>query len=630
MQSAAGTTEQQRQNMAVRLFTLAHLLLEGWQTNALRLFIVHYAFVFLRALAIAPIVAGLGNILIGLSGNAVLADYEIASFFTSPLGLLGAFVFAILATALGLLELVTLLVALDRPERPWTASRNALFVTLGMLPRLAVFAYKLIKRLAMAALPGLLIILATIAYSLQTYDINYYLQEKPPEFWLAALIIAVGAVILGALLLLAVLTWGLSLPLVALRDHPIASVFARARFLSRGLRSVFAGAAILWLLLYAVINACFLLLLEAAGSYAISWANGEAMTLEFLLGSLVAILVVGNTLITAVLTGSLAILLKAALFLADGKGHDFHETTEAKPFRNKWSDRITPLRLASAICLLTLISVVSGAYWVSADLPQKDVLIIAHRGASLEAPENTIAAIEKAISDGSDWVEIDVQQAADGTLVLSHDSDFMRLSQNPTRIWDMTLEELRGIDVGAWFNSAFAGETIATLGEALSAAKGRATLLIELKFYPNSLREDMEADVYRAVFEAGMEDQIAVMSLDRASLQKMHKIAPDWNIGLLTATSIGNFSELQGNFVAISAASASLNVIRRLQETEKQVFVWTVNNPSTMLRYVTMGVDGIITDDPALARKTLEEYKQMNQFERLLLHTSVLYNLSLN
>ena len=616
--------------MAVRLVTLMHLLLKGWQANVLRLLIVHYAFVFFRAIAITPIVAALGNILISLSGNAVLADYEIAAFFTSPLGLLGAFIFAIIATSLNLLELVTLLVALDRSERPWTASRNALFVTIAMLPRLAVFAYKLVKRLALASVPGLFIILITLAYFLRTYDINYYLQEKPPEFWLAALLILIGAITMGGLLLVAILTWGLSLPLVVLRNHPVTSVFARARFLSHELRSVFAGAAILWLFLYVIIHASFLLFLETLGSYAISFANGKPVTLEFLLGSLIALLVLGNTLITAALTGSLAILLKAALYIADGEGHHFHEIPEDKPFKTKWSDQLTPVRLASMTFLLTLASVVTGTYWVSSDLPQKEVAVIAHRGASALAPENTFPAIHRAIEDGADWIEVDIQQTADGSLVLLHDSDFMRLSQNPAHIWNTTLEELQGIDVGSWFHSEFSGESVATLRDVLNVVKNKAKLLIELKFYPDSLRENIEEEVYRIVSEVGMEQQVAVMSLDRDALRKIHKIAPDWKIGLLTATSIGNFSELKGDFVAVSTTSASLSFVRRLQETGKQVFVWTVNKPSTMLRYVTMGVDGIITDDLALARKTLEEYKQMNQFERLLLHTSVLYNLSFN
>ncbi len=124
-----------------------------------------------------------------------------------------------------------------------------------------------------------------------------------------------------------------------------------------------------------------------------------------------------------------------------------------------------------------------------------------------------------------------------------------------------------------------------------------------------------------------MKNEIIITSSERSALARMRQTEPYWKIGLLTATSIGNFFRLKGNFIAVSS---SLNFIRRTQEIGKQIFVRAINNSSATLCYISMSVDGIITDDPALARNTMEEYKEMNQFERLLLNTSVLYNLSLN
>lgn len=523
-----------------------------------------------------------------------------------------------------------MLAVLDRQESAFPAARYALFSTLSMFPRLGMFTWRLTQRLVMAMVPGLAIIALSVLIFLQEHDINYYLQFQPVEFWMAAFFIGIGVALVIVMPLYAILVWGLSLPLVVLRDHPVGSAFARARFLSRGLRPVFAGAVSLWLLIDIAIHALFLISLELVGSYAISFGESSPETLAAILGSLVVLLFVGNTLISGVMSGTMALLFKAALFVADGKGHTFSEVPHTPKLESKWANPLTPLRLAALIGVVGTIVVLTGTYWVSADLPQKDVLIIAHRGASSHAPENTIAAIERALEDKADWIEVDVQETADGSVVIAHDSDFMRLISNPASPWDLTLEEIQSLDVGGWFDMEFQGERVPTLREALELVKGKATLLIEFKYYPRSRNENLENEVARIVTEANMENDIAIMSLDRPALTRMRKIEPNWNIGLLTATSIGNFSELKGNFVAVSSASASLNFIRRTQETDKQVFVWTVNNPSTMLRYISMGVDGIITDDPALARKTLEEYKEMNQFERLLLHTSVLYNLSLN
>lgn len=615
--------------MAARLHTLWQLLMRGWKANAFRLFLVHYAFVFIGAVAITPVVAGLGNFLIGLSGNAVLADYEIASFFLSPIGLFGAFCFVVVVIAMALLEQVALLAVLDRPEHALPAARNALFSTLGMFPRLGMFAWRLTQRLLIAMVPGLAIIALSLLFFLQEHDINYYLQYQPVEFWFAALFIGIGLALAIVMPLYAILVWGLTLPLVVLRGHPVRSVFPRARFLSRGLRHVFAGVVSIWLLVNVVIHAGFLIFLELLGSYVISFTEQSPTALAAILGSLVVLLLVGNTLISGLMSGSMALTFKAALYLADGKGHTFSEVAHTPKLETKWTSPLTPVRLGLLITLAASIVVTTGTYWVSTDLPQREVLIIAHRGASAHAPENTIAALERAIKDGTDWIEVDVQEAADGTIVIAHDSDFMRLASKPVRLWDLTLDEIKGIDVGSWFATEFRGEQVPTLREALETVKGKATLLIELKFYPRSLNKNLEQEVTRIVTEEGMEKDIAIMSLERSALTKMRELEPTWNTGLLTATSIGNFSELEGNFVAVSTTSASLSFIRRTQETGKKVFVWTVNNPSTMFRYISMGIDGIITDDPALARNTLEEYKEMNQFERLLLHTSVLYNLSL-
>jgi glycerophosphoryl diester phosphodiesterase len=98
------------------------------------------------------------------------------------------------------------------------------------------------------------------------------------------------------------------------------------------------------------------------------------------------------------------------------------------------------------------------------------VLVIAHRGAAATAPENTIAAIKRGIADGADWLEIDVQETADGTVVVMHDRDFMRQAGAPLPVHAATAQDLAQLDIGAWFGPDFAGEQVATLDEALAVA----------------------------------------------------------------------------------------------------------------------------------------------------------------
>ena len=138
--------------------------------------------------------------------------------------------------------------------------------------------------------------------------------------------------------------------------------------------------------------------------------------------------------------------------------------------------------------------------------------IIAHRGAAGLRPENTMSAVVKAIEDGADWIEIDVQETADGEVVVAHDSDFMKSAGVDLKVWNVTMADLARIDIGSSFDPAYSAERTPTLRDVLLAARGRSKVMIELKYYGHNV--DLEDRVARIVEETGMTDQIAVMSLE--------------------------------------------------------------------------------------------------------------------
>ena len=99
--------------------------------------------------------------------------------------------------------------------------------------------------------------------------------------------------------------------------------------------------------------------------------------------------------------------------------------------------------------------------------------IIAH-GAPASAPENTLAAVRQAVAEQADWVEVDVQETADGEVVVFHDSDFKKLAGQDLKIWNATRADLQQIDIGGWFDPAFRGERVPTLAEVLAFCRGRS------------------------------------------------------------------------------------------------------------------------------------------------------------
>jgi glycerophosphoryl diester phosphodiesterase len=254
---------------------------------------------------------------------------------------------------------------------------------------------------------------------------------------------------------------------------------------------------------------------------------------------------------------------------------------------------------------------------LSLNVPVGDSIeITAHRGSSGLAPENTMAAVEQAIVDGADWVEIDVQETADGIVVVHHDSDFRKIAGSRLRIWEATYEELRSLDIGSWFAPEFSGERLPTLEDVLLASKDRIRVNIELKHYGRARR--LEEAVIEVVEKTGMESQIAIMSLKRESIQRARALRPEWTVGFLSAAAIGNLTRIDADFLAVNSGLATRSLIRAAHRRGQEVHVWTINDPAAMSALIGRGVDNLITDFPAVARSVLAQRAEMTTIERLL------------
>ncbi len=249
-----------------------------------------------------------------------------------------------------------------------------------------------------------------------------------------------------------------------------------------------------------------------------------------------------------------------------------------------------------------------------------EVIAIGHRGAAGRAPENTLAAVDAAIEDGADLVEIDVQETTDGRVVVIHDSDFTKLAGVSTKIWDVSYEEALAIDIGNWFGPEFAGQRIATLEEVLYRCKGRTRVTIELKYYGHDQR--LEERVVEIVERAGMAADVVIMSLKQDGIRKIRALRPNWTIGLLLARAAGDPTKIDADFLAVHTGLASRRFIRAAHRAGKQVYVWTVNDPIHMSRMIGRGVDGVITDDPALLNQVKERRAGLSSPERLLLEAA--------
>ncbi len=263
------------------------------------------------------------------------------------------------------------------------------------------------------------------------------------------------------------------------------------------------------------------------------------------------------------------------------------------------------LILAAAVAagIYTYIGIYRGT--IRAERAISPISIVAHRGFSSKAPENTVPAISLAADYMADYAEIDVQCTTDGEVVLFHDRNLSRIGHDRRRLQDLSYVELSAVDIGSFFSLEYEGLRINTLREALEAARGRIMLIVELK--RNSVSADLVPKVLALIEEYEMEDQCIIQSSDAAYLREVKTLMPDMVTGLILTSAIGNYytkSEFV-DFFCIRSAFVTQTSVRRIQATGKQVFAWTVNTRAEMERMKRLQVDAIITDYPILAREVL-------------------------
>ncbi len=237
--------------------------------------------------------------------------------------------------------------------------------------------------------------------------------------------------------------------------------------------------------------------------------------------------------------------------------------------------------------------------------PVASVDITAHRGFSARAPENTMAAMQAAIDVGCDYIELDVQTCADGTVVVIHDGDLLRVAGDSRRVQDLTIAELRRVDVGRHFSAQFTGEHIPTLAEVICRVRGRVKLNIELKF--NRPDPALVPAVRKVLCEEQYFEQCVITSLEEAALREFKQLEPTAVTGLIVTAAIRRIPGLKWDLLSVAAPHATPEFIRETHQAGKQVHVWTLNEPQLMLEMIQNGADNLITDKPDVLRAVLEK-----------------------
>lgn len=290
-----------------------------------------------------------------------------------------------------------------------------------------------------------------------------------------------------------------------------------------------------------------------------------------------------------------------------------------------------------------------GCATFEAGAPAGQVDIIAHRGASAYAPENTLAAFNRAIEMKAHWFELDCTLTKDNEVVVIHDDTLARTTSGvPGEVQDYTLAEMKRYDVGSWFNPSFASERFPSLGETLDLAKGKIGVYIEVKDSDSdaelmrgiqdaysgqsNIVEGHKADLLQRIEASGsrnltltrnviaavrarkMEKEIVIQSFSPIVCAVALIEAPDLRTELLASSSDRDpllwnrflewFRLLNPHGFNPNKRDVTETLIRDLHAQGKTIAVWTVNDPAEMLRLKNMGVDALISDKPDVALST--------------------------
>ena len=604
-----------------------------------RLFIplAWFALVFKGMVALLGFAGGAGllAILMQSTGTSAVTNTDIVEFLFTPVGVLVVAMLG-LSTLLGtVLEHLGVMAIAARFQR--RLKINALGITriLGsLLLRLSRLEAAGLALLVLTAAPLALLGGLTYAALLSAHDINYYLADRPPSF-IAAVIIGglLGAIFLVAIAYVYVRTV-LLFPIILYEDQPawtaLRESLNRTRGAFRRLGTILLGWQIAGVLLSTALVSGFAviagLLLHIAARF------GVLVPLVALLLALHAILLAALTFLLVVTHCLLILRLYRERNLALGV-----VGPESVPMLTDHS-RDT-FEIASLLRYWKLGALASLAVFVGLciSVSQRcgtpgNVIVTAHRGGfSKVVPENSKSAIQKAIEVGADYAEIDVQETVDGVIIVNHDSDLMRVAGVPGEISAMTLDEVRGADIGKKFSAAFAGEKVPTLAEVIALARDRIKLEIELKYYDREGEQaqgrNLALDVVRLLEREHFESQCMVSSLNYEALMEVRRYNPRIHTAAIVTLAIGDIVRLDVDALCVNAELLSDRLICAARARHKDVQAWTVDDPRQMIKLIERGVSNIVTNVPDVLIRLRAEFAGLSHIERRLLAARYLLGL---
>ncbi len=241
-----------------------------------------------------------------------------------------------------------------------------------------------------------------------------------------------------------------------------------------------------------------------------------------------------------------------------------------------------------------------------------NILVTAHRGASLDCPENTFSAFVSAKNYGADFIEIDVQETIDGKIIVIHDKNFKRTTGINKHTWETSYDEVKNFDAGSFMNESFKDERIPLFEDVVLWAKNNnINLNIEIK--PTGYEKKLVENVIDIVNKFGFQKECVLTSQNYEVLEKIKAYDDEITTGYVMSFVYGDLSIFdKADSFSIEEASITSSLVKEVHNQGKEIYAWTVNNSSNVQKMIDLKVDNIITDDVLMTKEIIFSNKTSN------------------
>lgn len=577
------------------------------------LFIFEAIYKLVAVIVVTPLLIGLLNLSIMAAGVKYLGDDTLKIVLCNPVTIVGLLILFVIMAFYSLAEMMSVIIAYHSEQKysPWQ-----LFI-LGLSR-----AKRIVKpKNFMLVIFVILIIPLTGSVVaggfVSTIEIPEFIMTDIKEQLRFFIPFAIAIVFLTQL----AIKWIFSLHCFSIEELDFKQATAKSRKMVRGNFWKIIGHLILWnVIIYVTLAICYGVIIGII-ALLIKIMGPTAMVLAWLLP---IFKIIGFSMLF--IMGALGVPLNFAMlsnlyYTLGGSKDALKNLPEPK------ESKIRQFKIKkSTIAIIVVVALVVGEAFLYSGtrevaLGKVDTLslpeISAHRGDAISAPENTIPAFDSAIKHKADFAELDVHQTKDGKIVVLHDGNLKRTTGLNKDVCDATYAEIKKLDAGSWYSDKYKGTKVPTLDEVIKHCKGKIKLNIELK--PSDKDTDFEKQVAEIVRKNNFEKDCVFTSLNKDSLVRLKKYAPEMTAGYIMSVAYGNIYKMKYiDFFSIDSAFVTASMVKKCHDAGKDLYVWTVDDEGAARDMVSLNVDNIITNNPVNLRKIVYSKNSNTPMRKIL------------